>query len=518
MVALFSGCILATNLLFFFVFPRRLKTIYRTLHPVSSECKIQKLFTFYKILAQVSLVMASNRQRASDVSGGDSSIPRPEHPDGGHRAWLVVFGAWCAMIPSMGLLNSLAVLQAWLAEHELTEHSESSIGWIFSGYAFFLFFCGAQLGMLGIGCDNRSLANVPVQGPIFDSRDIRWLVVPGSVGIFLSILCMSFSTGTNRNVSFYILIMMGTELNTNAEFYQYFLSFSVLGGISASLLYNPSLSVIGHWFEKRRGLATCVACTAGGVGGVWIPLVILYLAPLIGFGWSLRVIALICGLHGMIACVLLRQRVARNKSAGSSIDFKALADLRYLMVTLGLFFTEFAIFVPITYISSYAVHWNFGYEKAYMLNTLLNVGAVPGRAAPGYLADRFGPVNMMCIITSVCLILTFDLWFTAAGSHSMTTAYVILYGFWSGASVSLAPVCISLICRTEDYGKRTGTAYTLTSFGTLIGIPIAGAIVDASNGSYDGLITFAGCLYAVTLLPYILSRGLIGGWGPTARC
>ncbi|CEI67602.1 unnamed protein product [Fusarium venenatum] len=69
-----------------------------------------------------------------------------DYPDRGTRAWLVVLGAWCAMIPSMGLLNSLAVLHAWLGEHELKGMSESTVGWIFSGYAFFLFFCGAQIG------------------------------------------------------------------------------------------------------------------------------------------------------------------------------------------------------------------------------------------------------------------------------------------------------------------------------------------------------------------------------------
>lgn len=70
------------------------------------------------------------------------------YPEGGKDAWLVVAGAWCAMIPSMGVLNTLAVLQAWVSEHELEGMSESTIGWVFSTYAFFLYFCGAQVGVL----------------------------------------------------------------------------------------------------------------------------------------------------------------------------------------------------------------------------------------------------------------------------------------------------------------------------------------------------------------------------------
>lgn len=97
--------------------------------------------------------------------------------DGGVRAWVIVLGAWCAMVPSMGLLNTMAVLEAWLAEHQLEHVPKSTVGWVFSCYAFFLYFCGAQVG------------------PIFDAHDIRVLIVPGSVGIIAALILFSFSDG-----------------------------------------------------------------------------------------------------------------------------------------------------------------------------------------------------------------------------------------------------------------------------------------------------------------------------------
>jgi hypothetical protein len=69
-----------------------------------------------------------------------------DHPEGGLKAWSVVFGAWCAMVPSMGLLYSLGILHAWTSAHQLKSYSESSIGWIFGAYGFFLYFAGAQAG------------------------------------------------------------------------------------------------------------------------------------------------------------------------------------------------------------------------------------------------------------------------------------------------------------------------------------------------------------------------------------
>ncbi|EMT74483.1 Riboflavin transporter MCH5 [Fusarium odoratissimum] len=312
------------------------------------------------------------------------------------------------MIPSMGLLNTLAVLQAWVLENELPHLPESTVGWIFGCYGFFLYFCGAQVG------------------PIFDTHDIKLLVIPGSFGMVLSMVFVSFSTDRLR--------------------------------------------------------------------------------------LAIRVIALINMGSGVLASCLLRKRLPSNKKAGASIDLKALADVKFASTTAAVFLIEFAVFIPYSYISAYAMHYGFNSQKAYLLNTLLNVGAVPGRALPGYVADRFGTFNTMCITSFVCAALILTLWLKAAGEEARTTSFTVLYGFWSGAAISLTPVCISQVCMIEDIGKRTGTAFFIASFGALTGIPIAGAILEASDDSYGGLIVFAGILYISAFATFVLARGIAGGW------
>lgn len=47
---------------------------------------------------------------------------------------------------------------------------------------------------------------------------------------------------------------------------------------------------------------------------------------------------------------------------------------------------------------------------------------------------------------------------------------------------------------------------------TLIGIPIAGNILKANGGDYWGLILFAVCVYAASVLLVIISRGLASDW------
>jgi len=94
----------------------------------------------------------SNEHSARASSHGDRSSPErasnghSSFPEGGWRAYLVLFGVWCALLPASGLLNTIGTLQAYLGTHQLGQHSQQQIGWIFSVYAFLWAFGGVQVG------------------------------------------------------------------------------------------------------------------------------------------------------------------------------------------------------------------------------------------------------------------------------------------------------------------------------------------------------------------------------------
>jgi hypothetical protein len=67
---------------------------------------------------------------ASLYSVGDET----PYPEGGLRAWLVVFGSFCGMTASFGFMNTIGVFQTYLSNNQLKEFNDSTIGWIFSVY------------------------------------------------------------------------------------------------------------------------------------------------------------------------------------------------------------------------------------------------------------------------------------------------------------------------------------------------------------------------------------------------
>lgn len=88
----------------------------------------------------------STPQKLAQPEAGENHEEFHAYPESGTKAWLVVLGAWCAMTPPIGLVNSMGVLHAWVGQHQLEHYPEAAVGWIFSIHAFFLYIGSSQLG------------------------------------------------------------------------------------------------------------------------------------------------------------------------------------------------------------------------------------------------------------------------------------------------------------------------------------------------------------------------------------
>ncbi|KAL7787962.1 major facilitator superfamily domain-containing protein [Trichoderma ceciliae] len=394
------------------------------------------------------------------------------YPEGGLQAWLVVAGSWFAMIASMGLMNSIAVFQAYTLSHQLKDYNEGTVGWIFSIYTWLAFFGGVYIG------------------PVFDKYGPRWLVAAGCACTVGALVGMSFCT----------------------ELYQFILSFGILGGLGTSLTFTPCIAAVGHWFKARRGFATGLASTAGGIGGIIFPLMLTALFDRIGFGWATRVLALICLVCGLVGMSLVRSRLPPAKNATAHPDFRIFRLMPFLLTTIGIFLIEFSLFIPLAYISTYAQDQGFGNTFAYHLLPIMNTGSVIGRALPGYYADVVGAFNVCVFSVVLSLVSCLCVWLPLGHTKAGIIIFSLLFGFGSGNSIAIAPVCIGRMCKTQEYGRYYATTYTVVSFACLIGIPIAGSIVQSEGGSYTGLIIFTGCIYVGAAILLMFAKTWQLGW------
>ncbi|KAG6005845.1 hypothetical protein E4U54_000278 [Claviceps lovelessii] len=416
--------------------------------------------------------MLTRQTTTTTTTTTTSSRPRSStshqetYPEGGLQAWLVVLGSWFALMSAMGLMNTIGVFQAYTASHQLRGYSEGTVGWVYSIYTFLAFFCGVYIG------------------PVFDKYGPRWLIVVGCATTVGGVVSMSFCE----------------------DLWQFILSFGVLCGLGTSLLFTPSIAAVGHWFRRRRGLATGLASTAGGIGGIIFPLLLTPLFDRIGFAWAMRVLALVCLVGGLVGVLLVRARLPPAANATPHPDFRIFRQTTFTLTTLGIFLLELALFVPLTYLSTYAQRQGFSDPFAFHLQPILNAASVLGRALPGYYADVLGPFNV-CVLSALlslaaCLCVWLPLGHTAPG----IILFAVLFGFASGTSIAIAPVCIGSMCKTQQYGRYYATTYTVVSFACLVGIPLGGTIVGASGGDYDNVIIFAAVVYVASAVFLVAAK------------
>lgn len=417
---------------------------------------------------------------AADLSRPDSHTSKDAYgntyPEGGVDAWLCVLGSFCGLTAILGITNSLAVYQNYFVTHQLVDVPVGTVGWIFGLYTFIAFSGGIEIG------------------PVFDAVGPRWLVFAGS-------LCTTAAT----------LILGECQ-----EFWHFMLTFGLLAGLGMSLVFTPAIASIGHYFLQRRGEATGIVATGGAFGGVMFPLILQALFPKIGFAWTTRVVSLINLVFLIAANLLIRSRLPKKRPSKENIlpDFRIFRDPVFTLTTAGVFFGEWGLFVPLSYISSYAVANGVNEALAYQLLAIFNVGSLFGRWLPGYLADRVGRFNSMLLFSFLCLVCSVALWLPAKGSVPLLVIMCLAFGFASGSNISLTPVCVGQLCKTENYGRYYASAFTIVSFGCLTCAPIGGQIISACGGKYWGLVTFAACSYAASLGCFAFARGLGGGWKP----
>lgn len=358
-----------------------------------------------------------------------------DYPEGGTQGWLCVFGSFMALVGSLGLVNSTGTFQAYLESHQLRQHGSGQTGWIFGLFTFLTFFCGIQIG------------------PIFDARGPRLLVFLGSILVMVMMVGIGFCH----------------------EYWQFILTIGVAGGIGTSFIFTPSIAAVGHFFHKKRGLATGIAASGGSIGGVIIPLILESLFDKYGFEWATRVVALVCLVSLVIASALVSSRLPTKPFSKENIlpEFTILRECKFLLTTLSVFFIEWGLFIPITYISSYALSHGLSTKLSYQLLAILNAGSFFGRLLPGFLADSIGRFNTLIITVAFCLICNACLWMPAGDSVVLLIVYCALFGFASGSNISLTPVCIGQLCRTEHYGRYYATAYTIVSIRYVSPFPCA---------------------------------------------
>ncbi|KAJ6589954.1 major facilitator superfamily domain-containing protein [Mycena vulgaris] len=407
---------------------------------------------------------------AADVLPYD--IYAAEYPDGGARAWLVVVGGACATFSTFGYVNAWGVFQEYYEETLLKDSSPSNIAWI--------------------GSVQYSMVFVPalVSGHYFDRGHLRVPFMLASAVVVAATFLVGQCT----------------------KYWHFLLCQGFLVGISSGILFGPITAVIGHWFKKRRGLATGFLATGSSIGGTLFPIVARRLIPRVGFPWTLRIIGfiLLCSLG--IANLAVRRRLPPKHVAGGLFNPAAFKNPAYTVYCTSGIVAFLGLYTVLTYIDVSATSVGVSPDFSFYLISMANAASLFGRLMSGVATDRLGAVNVIAPMTAVAAVMTY-VW-PLARSKGSFVGIAIVYGFSSGAYVSSFMLPMYHLGEIADVGRRSGMAMTLTAIGALAGPPISGAINTASGG-YSAVGYYAGSVILASIGLMLFTRYLVLGkiWG-----
>lgn len=391
--------------------------------------------------------------------------------DGGKEAWMTVGGTWLIQFCTYGYISAFGVYQDYYTRVFLSQESPSNISWIGSFQLFMQYAPGFLVGRA------------------FDAGYFHYMIAVGTVLQVFSMVMLSFAR-ENR-------------------YYQVFLAQAVGMGIGQSLLFLPSLTVIGHHFKCRRALATGIAVSGASFGGIAWPILLNQLSRRTSFANAIRATAILAAVLLLLANLLMktekRPRLVLQRPRLRVI----FCDSAYLVSVASAFCINLGLFFPYFYLELYAIDIGIDSKLAFYSVTVINAGSVLGRLLPNFFADKYGPYNLLL----PCLFISSALAFAMFGitSFPAVVAFGLLYGFWSGSYVSLIPSLLAqLSSHAGEHGTRMGIAFSIVGVSLLIGTPIEGALLPSRDGKYvwDNSIIFCAVMVLCGAVGMTISRFL----------
>lgn len=259
---------------------------------------------------QADISIEDESSRLPDEENGVKKEPRSEidpasFPEGGLRAWSVVFCSFWIQFVVVGFRDSFGVYQRYFNYNSVFPGSSN-----------------AAVSFIGtLGACGLSLFG-PTAGMISDSWGYQRTTILGGALIMIGFILGSF----------------GNEL------WQMFCSLSLFFMFGFPAAYYPAVAAPGQYFLRRRGIAFGLSIAGSGLGGFAFSNLSQKMIDTIGWRWALRATGLAGGTVIIVAGIFLKPRLARLPR-GKPFNWRYFKDKDFLRLFALQFCASFGFYV-----------------------------------------------------------------------------------------------------------------------------------------------------------------------------
>ena len=341
-----------------------------------------------------------------------------------------------------------------------------------------------------------------LDGP-FANASAAQIDLIGTLGVSLMTIGAPYASAWTKSYSPRTIISIGAVFfalaNVLASFsqtlWQFILTQGFLLGCGTCLTYIPAVTVAPGWFKERRGLAMGIVLSGTGIGGaLWAP-VLRALNAGIGFRNTLRLtgglsFVLIIGSGWILKwhpAIESQNRLealpGQSRLRPPLANWQVVRSRMFFAQATGAVLQAAAYYTPVYFISTYARTLGYSSTAGANFIALSNGTSACGKVLLGYIADRYGRLNVLLLCTLLSAVSTLALWLPSTVETDENAAmasfagYVVLYSVTAGAYVSLFPTVLVELFGIQHFASVNGLLYMLRGFGTLVGTPGAGALI-----------------------------------------
>ncbi|KAI9018222.1 major facilitator superfamily domain-containing protein [Hyaloraphidium curvatum] len=387
------------------------------------------------------------------------------YPEGGLRAWLVVFSSFLIQFILIGFRDSFGVLQRyWVFNETFPGSNNVSISFI------------GTVGACGFALFG------PPAGRIADRWGYQKTAALGGLVVAAGFIIGSF----------------GTEL------YQLYLSLSLFFMVGLPLAYYPAVSAPQTYFLRRRSLAFGISVAGSGLGGFAITNILQKLIDSVGWRNALRIIGAVGGVCVILVALLLKPRLVASKR-GAPYQWHFFRDPNFLKLFFLQFFAGLGFYIPAYYVPSFGSNIGVPPATSSFILSIQSISSFCGRLSIPMIGNFTGQFNIFLFALAIQGIAVVGI-LAPAQTAAQMYGFVVVYGYFSGGYTSTGTMVIADVLGISDLSTKLGHVFLAILPGQLAGPSIAGALIDRTTvilpdgtrqSSYWGAFIFA----AVMLFP-----------------
>ncbi|KAG1675923.1 Monocarboxylate transporter 10 [Nymphon striatum] len=244
-----------------------------------------------------------------------------------------------------------------------------------------------------------------------------------------------------------------------------YLTYGVIMGFGASLIYTPSLVILGHYFDKRMGLVNGIVASGSSVFTAVMPKTLKYFINTFGLSHTMQCLSVLLALTTLSALVF-KPLVVHNTNEFS----------KELEATTQTNSCEKSQKHRVQYVENILPS-----SDSTIAITCIGISSGIGRIFFGVLADvpcvnRIHLQQVSFVMIGICTMLL-----VASASYPLIVILSFVIGLFDGCFISLlGPIAFDIV-GTKSASQAIGFLLGLCSIPLMVGPPIAGAIYDHTN-------------------------------------